>query len=30
MYNNKVVEHFLKPRNAGSIPDADGIGYAGT
>ncbi len=26
MYNDKVIEHFLSPRNVGKIEDADGIG----
>lgn len=29
MYNNKVIEHFLNPRNTGQIPDADGVGTLG-
>lgn len=29
MYNDKVLDHLSNPRNAGEIPDADGIGYAG-
>lgn len=29
MYNNKVIEHFLNPRNAGYIPDPDGVGTVG-
>ena len=28
-YNPKIVEHFMNPRNAGEIPDADGIGTVG-
>jgi nitrogen fixation NifU-like protein len=29
MYNPTIMEHFQNPRNAGEIPDADGIGQAG-
>ncbi|MEE8470465.1 MAG: iron-sulfur cluster assembly scaffold protein [Dehalococcoidia bacterium] len=29
MYSDLVVEHFTNPRNAGTIPDADGVGLAG-
>ncbi len=29
MYSMKVMEHFTKPRNAGSIDDANGIGETG-
>jgi nitrogen fixation NifU-like protein len=29
MYNEKVIEHFLNPRNTGQIPDADGVGTLG-
>ncbi|MDF2673464.1 MAG: FeS cluster assembly scaffold protein NifU [Clostridiales bacterium] len=29
MYNDIVLDHFSDPRNAGEIPDADGIGQFG-
>jgi NifU-like protein involved in Fe-S cluster formation len=29
LYNKKVMQHFLKPKNIGKIKDADGIGKAG-
>lgn len=28
-YNDKVIEHFMAPRNVGSMVDADGEGKAG-
>jgi len=28
-YNEKVLEHFLNPRNVGEIADADGVGTIG-
>lgn len=29
MYTEKVLDHFLNPRNVGEIPNADGVGTIG-
>ncbi len=29
MYGDKIMEHFMNPRNVGEIPDADGVGEVG-
>ncbi|MBC7350183.1 MAG: Fe-S cluster assembly scaffold protein NifU [Candidatus Aminicenantes bacterium] len=29
MYTDKVMEHFMHPRNVGTIPEADGVGEVG-
>ena len=28
-FNEKVIDHFMSPRNAGTMPDADAVGSSG-
>lgn len=28
-FNDKVIDHFMSPRNAGTMPDADAVGSSG-
>ena len=30
LYSDKVMDHFMNPRNVGEIADADGVGEAAT
>ena len=29
IFNDKVIDHFMSPRNAGTMPDADAVGSSG-